>query len=561
MPNQSRRQQAVRDITGTELDYNSDFLALFALSGFTTGTFNERFLLWLNSQMGTDYGDPNATSKGGLPGAMHAYAVSLGYNDWNSLDTIEGFLLDAPVLDWDDETADNTPDFTISFPIGIAEDDVIRLQYDDNSNFTSPTEVTNTLDAAEIIANEITEALAALPNGTYYVRVRVERDSNPISPWSNTETVPIAAAVPVLSNATGTATSDTEADLEVDTDIDEGDLYWVVTLSATPPSAAQIKAGLNHLGAAAADSGTQAISGAGTQTVTGGATGLTAATTYYAHFVQEDDVGNNSNVASSASFETDSDVWTPADLGADLMLWLEADDLTTMFQTITGTTAVASDGDVVGTWNDKSGDGFHLTATANDTTRPTYKTDGGAGNNKSYVNFDGTNDALRRAASLGIYAAGAVSIFAAMRGDPGGAGRQLVSERSSSSANPAYAWWSETDADDFGIFIRNDANTATDPNNAFADEVLDGTDRVLGFTDSGSAIIHYSNGTQVDSDAYTRSGTVTVDRFGLGASFRASASDWFAARVYALVIVNRVLTAEERADLVTYLGNKMGIAL
>jgi hypothetical protein len=189
MSNQSRRQQAVRDITGTELDYNSDFLALFALSGFTTGTFNERFLLWLNSQMGTDYGDPNATSKGGLPGAMHAYAVSLGYNDWNSLDTIEGFLLDAPVLDWDDETDDDTPDFTVDLDEDVENGDVLRTQYDTDIEFPAPTEATDNLDGS----NQFDLGLSSLANGTYYVRVRVERSSNAISPWSNIETITIDA--------------------------------------------------------------------------------------------------------------------------------------------------------------------------------------------------------------------------------------------------------------------------------------------------------------------------------------------------------------------------------
>jgi hypothetical protein len=194
MSNQSRRQQAVRDITGTTLDYNSDFLALFALSGFTTGTFNERFLLWLNSQMGTDYGDPNATSKGGLPGAMHAYAVSLGYNDWNSLDTIEGFLLDAPVLDWDDETEDDTPDANVDLPEDVEEGMFLRSQIASDSSFTSPTETDVEIDATAVSNGELDLGLSSLAAGTYYWRVRVLSDAlSPISPWSNTETVTIAA--------------------------------------------------------------------------------------------------------------------------------------------------------------------------------------------------------------------------------------------------------------------------------------------------------------------------------------------------------------------------------
>lgn len=61
---------------------------MFADEGFTTGTFNERFLAFLNNRMGTDYGDANATSKGGLPGAMQAFAAANGAANWDALDEI-----------------------------------------------------------------------------------------------------------------------------------------------------------------------------------------------------------------------------------------------------------------------------------------------------------------------------------------------------------------------------------------------------------------------------------------------------------------------------------------
>lgn len=78
--NQEGRHAAVRALTSTARDYNSDFLALFAAAGFEVGTFNERFLNWLNYQLGVTY-----TS---LPGAMQAYAAALGFNNWDSTNTI-----------------------------------------------------------------------------------------------------------------------------------------------------------------------------------------------------------------------------------------------------------------------------------------------------------------------------------------------------------------------------------------------------------------------------------------------------------------------------------------
>lgn len=116
---------------------------------------------------------------------------------------------------------------------------------------------------------------------------------------------PIAdTTAPVLSNPSATATGQTTADLAVDTDEGNGTLFWVVTTSSTAPSGAQVATGQDHTGAAAADSGSQAVSGTGTQSAN--ATGLMSGTQYWAHFVQDDTAANRSDVESSGSFTTDA---------------------------------------------------------------------------------------------------------------------------------------------------------------------------------------------------------------------------------------------------------------
>lgn len=107
---------------------------------------------------------------------------------------------------------------------------------------------------------------------------------------------------PTLTSPSGTQTGATTADLSVSTDEANGVLYWVVTQSATTPSIAQVQAGQDHAGAAGADSGSQSVSTTGTQNA--GATGLTAETTYYAHFQHTDAASNDSAVVTSASFTT-----------------------------------------------------------------------------------------------------------------------------------------------------------------------------------------------------------------------------------------------------------------
>lgn len=108
---------------------------------------------------------------------------------------------------------------------------------------------------------------------------------------------------PTLSSPSAAETGDTTASLSVSTDEANGTLYWVVTQSATSPSAAQVKAGQDHTGSAADDSGSQAVTATGTQNA--GASGLAEQTTYYAHLMHEDAATNQSSVASSSSFTTE----------------------------------------------------------------------------------------------------------------------------------------------------------------------------------------------------------------------------------------------------------------
>jgi hypothetical protein len=115
---------------------------------------------------------------------------------------------------------------------------------------------------------------------------------------------------PTLTSPAFTATGATTGTASVSTDEGNGTLWCVVTTSATSPSVAQIKAGNDHTGSAAAFDASQAVSGTGTQNVN--ATGLTASTLYYAHFVHTDAAANDSTVSSDATGDTTDSVDTTA---------------------------------------------------------------------------------------------------------------------------------------------------------------------------------------------------------------------------------------------------------
>lgn len=119
--------------------------------------------------------------------------------------------------------------------------------------------------------------------------------------------IPPDTTAPTLTSPTGTATGAEMADLSVSTNEAGGTLYWYVSESATPPSAADLKAGTG-----AVDAGNQAVTATGAQSfdMTG-----TAATTYKIAAVHQDRSGNASNVLTgnvtlAAAF---SPVWTAFD--------------------------------------------------------------------------------------------------------------------------------------------------------------------------------------------------------------------------------------------------------
>lgn len=79
--NDGLRQASVRAVTGTALDYNGDWMALFDLAGIAKGFFDERFLAWLNLKLSATYAS--------LPSAMQALASSLGVFNFNSIGTFD----------------------------------------------------------------------------------------------------------------------------------------------------------------------------------------------------------------------------------------------------------------------------------------------------------------------------------------------------------------------------------------------------------------------------------------------------------------------------------------
>lgn len=102
---------------------------------------------------------------------------------------------------------------------------------------------------------------------------------------------------PTLTSPTGTQTGGTSASGTVSTNEGNGTLFRLASTSASV-SAATVKAA----------NITSAVTATGVQNVS--FTGLTASTTYFAHYVHTDAAGNDSAVSSSASFTTQASAGT-----------------------------------------------------------------------------------------------------------------------------------------------------------------------------------------------------------------------------------------------------------
>lgn len=152
---QSLRQQSVRDVTGTALDYNGDWLALFADAGFTTGTFNERMLAYLNDRL--------AASHTSLPAAMQAFAVDQGFANWSSMGTFDA--AGGPALSLDFTTGALDPRITFSrTSLATMYDETGKLTYCPNNLLTYSEQFDN---AAWVKNNStITANAAVAPDGT-----------------------------------------------------------------------------------------------------------------------------------------------------------------------------------------------------------------------------------------------------------------------------------------------------------------------------------------------------------------------------------------------------------
>ena len=230
--------------------------------------------------------------------------------------------------------------------------------------------------------------------------------------------------------------------------------------------------------------------------------------------------------------------WTPASLSG-LALWLDASDSTTLFQDSAKTTLATADGDPVGCWADKSGNGRDVTqaTTAN---KPARSSASGV----QSVLFDG-GDVLAASAALTLTQCTVVAVKKAST---------LTGGLRFAAAVPSGS------ADWYGAFCSNGSFAAgRDVNLVFSTT----TDKVLQIaTVAASRADFWQNNLLLASDTALSSDTITTNTVYVGAGYYSgSVQQYYVGHLAEVAIFPRALDATERGLLAAYLATKWGITL
>jgi hypothetical protein len=176
------------------------------------------------------------------------------------------------------------------------------------------------------------------------------------------------------------------------------------------------------------------------------------------------------------TFNPSSSLFAANEKGA----WFDASDRSTLFQDRAGTIPVTTVGQFVGKWLDKSGNGNHATASADDTTRPTYQIDNEGNPNVTFTKSPATQlitPAIdftltdKMTACIGIHVT-----------DSSSAGIPLELGTNVDSVNGSFLFGAPSSTNDHSLYVRGTTTLrASIPN------VVDGDDIFTGLFDISQA--------------------------------------------------------------------------
>lgn len=228
-----------------------------------------------------------------------------------------------------------------------------------------------------------------------------------------------------------------------------------------------------------------------------------------------------------------------------LAQWLKADD--GLFTDTALTTPVSSDGDAVAGWQDKSGNGRHMTQ-ATSGNRPLYKT--GILNSLPVVRFDGANDVLAGANLSALSAAEVFIVVKTGQADPpaSGAGTGLWHYGTDSQATH-FPYSDGNVYDNFGTNSRKGVGNPTPSLASF---------RLYSVVTKSGGWTARIDGTQVFTTASNTVGFRSSCELGSGLS---GAGPAFSGDVAELILYGTELSGGDRDIVESYIAAKFGLTI
>lgn len=244
-----------------------------------------------------------------------------------------------------------------------------------------------------------------------------------------------------------------------------------------------------------------------------------------------------------------------ASLGSTPKLWLDPSDPAARFQDQAGTTLITADGQPYGRANDKSGAANNV-GQATTTSRPLWKTDGVL----SWAQADGTDDSWQSLASLDLTTTDKVTVIAGIRKESDVAIGVLAELSAAATSN----------AGTFAIFAPNSAGLAqitffasgTSGQSGVLTAVPAPITRVVtGQADIAAPSTSIRGNGAAGTTSTATLGTGSFGNFLLNIFRRNNASLPFNGRLYGLMVIGRLLTADELSLCERYMAQKSGVTL
>jgi hypothetical protein len=177
-----------------------------------------------------------------------------------------------------------------------------------------------------------------------------------------------------------------------------------------------------------------------------------------------------------------------------------------------------------------------------------------------YLRFDGVDDYLNLP-YMGLYAGGSASIVCARDAVSQTTDTYIISERSTTDADPKYFPSRQLNsAGNMDTYIADNAgavvlDTAGSPFSGVANAVI------RSIVDSGNNLKLFKNGVLAANDNYTRSGTLTLNNTTIGASVSTTTSNYASMKLYWLIVTKSALTDAQRIKCERHLSRKSGVTL